>query len=125
MTTTTLYFQDISATSNTHKPLSGVMIPTGGKSIDGLPDPICTPRVVNNNVTQENINDTICKSGFTKNIRPPTKYTTPLEIELMKSYGFNGDRKEFELDHLISLQLGGNPKSVKNLWPEPYLENMT
>ena len=125
MTTTTLYFQDVGATSNPHKPLSGVMIPTGCKSIDGLPDSNCTPGVVNKNVTQDNIKDTICKPGFTKTVRPPTKYTTPLEIELMKSYGFNGDRKDFELDHLISLQLGGHPKAVKNLWPEPYLENMT
>ena len=123
--TSTLYFQDITATSNPHKPLSGVMIPTGCKSIDGLPDSKCTPGALNDNVTQDNIKDTICKPGFTKTIRPPTKYTTPLEIELMKSYGFTGDRKDFELDHLISLQLGGHPKAVKNLWPEPYLEKMT
>jgi len=122
---TTLYFQDITATGNPHKPLSGVIIPTGCKSIDGLPDSKCTPGVLNDNVTQDNIKDTICQPGFTKSIRPPTKYTTPLEIELMKSYGFTGDRKDFELDHLISLQLGGHPKAVKNLWPEPYSENMT
>ena len=123
--TTTLYFQAITATSNPHKPLSGINIPTGCKSIDGLPDAKCTPGVINNNVTQDNIKDTICKPGFTKTIRPPTKYTTPLEIELMKSYGFTGDRKDFELDHLISLQLGGHPKDVKNLWPEPYLKEIT
>jgi len=120
MTTTTLYFQDITATTNSNKALSGVIIPSGCKSVDDLPDPKCTPGVLNHNVTQDNIEDTICKSGFTKTIRPPTKYTTPLEIELMKSYGFTGDRKDFELDHLISLQLGGHPKDVKNLWPEPY-----
>ena len=123
--TSTLYFQDITATSNPRKPLPGVVIPSGCKSIDGLPDSKCTPGVLNDNVTQDNINDTICHPGFTKTIRPPTKYTTPLEIELMKSYGFTGDRKDFELDHLISLQLGGHPKAVKNLWPEPYLEEMT
>ena len=26
----------------------------------------------------------------------------------------------YEEDHLISLQLGGDPKDPKNLWPEPY-----
>jgi hypothetical protein len=119
--TTTLSFQDISATSNWNKKLPGLIIPTGCKSIDDLPDPKCTPGVLNGNVTQDNIEDTICHPGFAKSIRPPTKYTTPLEIELMKSYGFTGDRKDFELDHLISLQLGGHPKDVKNLWPEPYL----
>lgn len=122
--TATLYFQVVTATSNSNK-LSGVFIPTGCKSIDGLPDSKCTPGVLNDNVTQDNIKDTICQPGFTKTIRPPTKYTTPLEIELMKSYGFDGNRKDFELDHLISLQLGGHPKAVKNLWPEPYLKSMT
>jgi len=119
--TTALSFQDITATTNSNKTLSGVIIPTGCKSIDDLPDRKCTPGVLNGNVTQDNIEDTICHPGFAKSIRPPTKYTTPLEIELMKSYGFTGDRKDFELDHLISLQLGGHPKDVKNLWPEPYL----
>jgi hypothetical protein len=122
ITTTILYFQDVTATSNSNTTtLSSPMIPTGCKSSDDLPDRKCTPGAINGNVTQDNINDTICFPGFAKKIRPPTSYTTPLEIKLMKSYGFTGDRKDFELDHLISLQLGGSPKDVKNLWPEPYL----
>jgi hypothetical protein len=28
--------------------------------------------------------------------------------------------KDFEEDHLISLELGGSPTDPKNLWPEPY-----
>jgi hypothetical protein len=39
----------------------------------------------------------------------------------MKSYGFTDDHKDFELDHLISLQLGGHARDVKNLCSEPYL----
>jgi len=27
----------------------------------------------------------------------------------------------YEEDHLISLQLGGNPTDPRNLWPEPYV----
>ncbi len=106
-------------TSNTTR-LSSPMIPSGCKSSDDLPDRKCTPGAINGNVTQDNIENTICVPGFAKKIRPPTSYTTPLEIKLMKSYGFTGDRKDYELDHLISLQLGGSPKDVKNLWPEPY-----
>jgi hypothetical protein len=119
--TTILYFQDITATGNSNTTrLAAPMIPSGCESSDDLPDAKCTPGALNGNVTQDNINDTICVPGFSKKIRPPTSYTTPLEIKLMKSYGFTGDRKDFELDHLISLQLGGSPKDVKNLWPEPY-----
>jgi hypothetical protein len=119
--TTILYFQDIIATSDSNTTrLSSPMIPSGCKSSDDLPHPKCTPGAINGNVTQDNIENTICVPGFAKKIRPPTSYTTPLEIKLMKSYGFTGDRKDYELDHLISLQLGGSPKDVKNLWPEPY-----
>ena len=32
-------------------------------------------------------------------------------------------RSKYEEDHLISLQLGGNPSDPKNLWPQPYAGN--
>jgi hypothetical protein len=40
----------------------------------------------------------------------------------MRAYGYiNGtSASNYELDHLIPLELGGNPTSVKNLWPEPH-----
>jgi hypothetical protein len=28
--------------------------------------------------------------------------------------------KDYEEDHFIPLEVGGNPKDPKNLWPEPY-----
>jgi hypothetical protein len=37
----------------------------------------------------------------------------------MASYGYqNRPRGDFELDHLISLELGGAPTDPANLWPE-------
>jgi len=38
----------------------------------------------------------------------------------MDAYGFTNSASNYELDHLISLELGGSPDSVKNLWPEPH-----
>ena len=38
----------------------------------------------------------------------------------MKEYGFSDSPSNYELDHLISLELGGSPDSTKNLFPEPY-----
>src|SRR5438105_1495309 len=35
-----------------------------------LPDPVCTPGTINVTVTQANIQITICKSGFSKSVRP-------------------------------------------------------
>jgi hypothetical protein len=85
----------------------------------GLPDPKCTPGSINPSVTHDNIKNTICLPGYSRTIRPPVSYTTPLKIKLMQSYGFTDSRSNYELDHLISLEIGGNPKDVRNLWPEP------
>jgi hypothetical protein len=86
---------------------------------EGLPDPKCTPGAINPAVTQDNIKNTICVPGFTRTVRPPVSYTTPLKIKLMHSYGFTDSRSNYELDHLISLEIGGNPSDARNLWPEP------
>jgi hypothetical protein len=37
-----------------------------------LPDPACTPGALNPDVTQASIGSTICVSGWTATIRPPT-----------------------------------------------------
>src|SRR5690242_17427199 len=39
-----------------------------------LPDPNCTPGVTNPDVTQDNLDSTICARGYTKTIRPPVSY---------------------------------------------------
>lgn len=88
-----------------------------------LPLPSVTPGALNSDVTQENINSTICISGYTKTIRPSSSYTTGLKREqLAGSYSFYHDSTtgDFEEDHLISLEIGGSPSDPKNLWPEPY-----
>jgi hypothetical protein len=99
---------------------SSSTIPIGCHVVNGdLPDPKCTPGMINPSITQENIKYTICVSGFTKTIRPPVSYTAPLKIRLMHSYGFTDSRSNYELDHLVPLEIGGNPSGVANLWPEP------
>lgn len=85
-----------------------------------LPDTTCTPGVVNPDVTQANINQTICVSGYTKTIRPSASYTDNLKSQQLVQYGFNDSIHLHEEDHLISLELGGAPSDPKNLWPEPH-----
>jgi hypothetical protein len=70
-------------------------------------------------VTQANINVTICLKGWTATVRPPTSYTNALKRTQMAAYGFTGSPSDYEEDHLIPLELGGNPTDPKNLWPEP------
>jgi len=90
------------------------------------PDAKATPGVLNSAVTQANIADTVCKSGWTDTIRPPVSYTNKLKAtQLATTYKsfvavYGADLAGYEEDHLISLQLGGDPKDPKNLWPQPY-----
>jgi len=78
-----------------------------------------TPGVVNPDVTQASIGNTICRRGWTSTIRPPTDYTNQLKLEQMRTYHRTGDASDYQEDHLISLELGGHPTDVRNLWPEP------
>jgi hypothetical protein len=88
-----------------------------------LPDPTRTPGATNLAVTQADISTTICVSGWTATVRPPSSYTTALkERQLATGYAYHHDMStgDYEEDHLISLELGGSPASELNLWPEPY-----
>ena len=79
-----------------------------------------TPGALNANVTQANIRDTICTHGWTGTIRPPSSYTNELKRDGMRAYGLSGGPGDYQEDHLISLELGGDPIDPRNLWPEPY-----
>jgi hypothetical protein len=79
-----------------------------------------TPGVVNPDVSQATIRVTICKSGWTRTVRPAVSYTNELKREQMRAYGRAGRPAAYQEDHLISLELGGHPTDPRNLWPEPY-----
>lgn len=104
-------------------------IPTSCTYNGLMPDYACSPGVIDPNVTQDNIRSTICSRGYTDSVRPPTSYTTPLKRLLMTAYGdVDTDGRlmplnQFELDHIISLELGGHPTDVRNLYPEHGLHN--
>lgn len=84
-----------------------------------LPDPSCTPGATNPAVTQANIATTICRGGYTASIRPPAAITDREKAANAKSYGYTGSLHDAEYDHLISLELGGDPDDSRNLWVEP------
>jgi hypothetical protein len=92
-----------------------------------LQDTKVTPGLLNKSVTQADIKTTVCKVGWTKTIRPTVTYTNKLKDEQLKTtyksfvaiYG--ASPSAYEEDHLISLQLGGDPSAPANLWPQPYI----
>ena len=86
---------------------------------DPLPDPNCTPGAINPQVTQADIDSTICSSGFTSTIRPPESVTEPEKAASAAAYGYTGSLHVAEYDHLVPLELGGDPNDAANLWVEP------
>ncbi len=85
-----------------------------------LPDPSTTPGEVNPNVTQANVQSTVCVRGYTKSIRPPAYFTNQLKKRQMREYGYaDMNPRHYEEDHLIALSIGGAPDDQRNLWPEP------
>jgi hypothetical protein len=88
-----------------------------GSGLYALPDVSCTPGALNKDVTQATIKTTICKTGWTATVRPPSSYTGPLKRKQMALYGVI-DATKYEEDHLVPLELGGAPADPNNLWPE-------
>lgn len=76
--------------------------------------------ITNPDVGQSNIRTTICKPGWTKTIRPPASYTNKLKVEQMAKLGLKGKPSDYEEDHLISLEIAGDPTDPRNLAPEAY-----
>ncbi len=79
-----------------------------------------TPGVVNPAVTGATLRTTVCRTGWTRTVRPPTSYTNALKLRQMRARGLRGPPSAYQEDHLISLELGGSPTDPRNLWPEPY-----
>lgn len=76
--------------------------------------------VLNTAVTEETIRSTICVSGWTATVRPPTSYTEPLKLQQMSAEGLSGPPPAYEEDHRVPLELGGSPADPENLSPEAH-----
>lgn len=92
------------------------------------PDRRVTPGAVNPAVTQETVHSTICRAGWTATVRPPVSYTRRVKDQLLARQGMAAaGGAGYELDHLIPLELGGDPGYTRgpagppaNLWLEPW-----
>jgi len=110
-----------SSTTGQSSSMASIM-PTTCTSLENgvLPDPQCTPGAIDPSVTQDNIDSTICVSGYTKTVRPTVSVTEPQKFESMKAYGFDDSPSNYEFDHLVPLEIGGAPDDLRNLWPESH-----
>jgi hypothetical protein len=77
-----------------------------------VPDPARTP-----GDTLEVTAADICVPGYTKKVR---NVPVAVKRQVYASYGIRTHEPgEYEIDHLISLELGGS-NSIRNLWPESH-----
>jgi hypothetical protein len=90
-----------------------------GTGLYSLPDPRCTPGAIDPAVTQGDIGQTICRSGYTETARPPESVTEIEKRASLRAYGDQRPLHDYEYDHLVPLELGGARNDSRNLWPEP------
>jgi hypothetical protein len=123
-------------------------VPQSGRigPMEVYPDPVRTPGAANPEINQENIQDNLCNPQWsTKQIRPPSGYTSKLKKKQLGEYSDSVHQAGTELinpkkgkvditlcvshsdnmacyeeDHLISLENRGDPTNPRNLFPEPF-----
>ncbi len=77
-----------------------------------LPDSHITPGEIDATATTEKV----CTVGYSRLVRNVSQSKKEHVYEL---YGITPVPHQYEVDHLISLQLGGT-NSMRNLWPQSY-----
>ena len=83
------------------------------------PNPVLTP---GRSVAGVTVGE-LCERGYARRMRD---LSNAVKRQVFAAYGLTGNRLGFcagprgcEVDHLISLELGGD-NDIPNLWPEPY-----
>jgi hypothetical protein len=64
----------------------------------------------------------LCTPGYSKSVRPPSSYTTSVKRRQMRQWHRGEPTAAYTEDHLLALELGGEPRAEANLWPEPVVE---
>jgi hypothetical protein len=101
----------------------------GLKDGKALPDPDVTPGAINPDVEADlskksrvvnGLEMNICAPHFSATaIRKTIKNFPGLKKKACSEYGITKCDKSVEGDHLISIELGGCPDCLTNLWPQP------
>jgi hypothetical protein len=103
-------------------PLLGLALIAPLAQAGDLPIPGLTPGATDPEVTEANIQESICKVThftWTEGHAPPASYLEQLAQQQIKDYGYTDlNPKHYQMDHLIPLSLGGHPTDPKNIWPQ-------
>ncbi len=96
--------------------LAGPAVAVGRATALGAIDP---------RVSQDNVQKTICRRGYTASVRPPAKAAHTIKLRLFRQQHLDGVLSNYTLDHLIALEIGGHPTALANLWLQPVRESLT
>lgn len=83
------------------------------------------PGALNPAVRPDTINTTICVSGWSAKVRPPVSYTAAIKRRLLQDQQLPGTVGGYQLDHEVSISLGGATRSLRNLWMQPQSQAST
>jgi hypothetical protein len=81
----------------------------GTRDLTGMVDP---------RVTQNNIQTTICRRGWTRTVRPSRDVSDAIKRNLVADMRVSS--RDYELDHIVPLDLGGAPLDLRNLMLQPW-----
>lgn len=98
--------------------LATVIVLSSGRAFGQPTSPIKPdPSLTKGDTSQVTAAD-ICVPGYSKKVRHVPQ---SVKEKVYAEYGITSRApKEYEIDHLISLELGGS-NSIKNLWPQSYV----
>ena len=83
-----------------------------------LPPPE-TPGAIDTAITQNVIDETICRPGYARAARPAYAITGPLKRQMMDAQHPGEPLADYELDHLVPISIGGAPLDRRDLWLQP------
>jgi hypothetical protein len=96
--------------------LQGTPSPTSTDTVRVIPGVSPDPRLSPGDVLTTNVSQ-ICQPGYTKTVR---NVPSELKKQIYQEYGITRHKPgEYEIDHIISLELGGS-NSARNLFPQSF-----
>jgi len=96
-----------------------LLLSIGAAVAQDVPSPKITPGVVDTALTAQ----VLCAPGFStttiRNVTEATKKQVYANYGVQNHAGYCSGTQGCEIDHLISLEIGGK-NDIQNLWPQPY-----
>lgn len=76
--------------------------------------PVTSPTIgrLNSAVTQATVGETICRRGWAQSVRPSSAWSSKVKRSQLPA---GASMRDWVLDHVMPIELGGAPKDVANL----------